>query len=77
MLCRKEVTIMGSVRRSSLEVQQDYIKKLTALEKEQARLEKIAADTSKPIHWAAIKAVAIVVAQIASIVRAIKKRRKK
>ncbi len=71
---------MKGIRRSSLQVQLDNIKKLTALEKEQVRLQKIADDTSKPIHLAAIVAVAKIAATIATIVRAIKavtKRRRK
>lgn len=70
---------MKGIRRTSLQVQLDNITKLRALEKQKAGLEKIAADTSKPIHLAAILAVAKVALQIATIVRAIKRltRRKK
>lgn len=68
---------MGSQRRSSLEVAEAQIAKLNELEKKKARYEKLAADTSKPIHWAAIKAVAAIAIQIASIVKALKRRKKR
>ena len=64
---------MKGIRRSSLQVQLDNIKRLKALEKQKAELEKVAADTSKPIHLAAIVAVAKIALQIATIVRAIKR----
>jgi len=63
---------MPKTRRTRLEVAMDYLEELKTLEAERARLEPIAKDTSNPVHWAALLAIARIAAKIATIVAAIK-----
>ena len=69
---------MARTRRSSLEVAEERIAKLKSLEAKKAKLEKdYQANIDKPIHLAIAKAIIEVTAMIASIVRLIKRKRRK
>ncbi len=55
----------------------DYLAKLKALEKQRKALEKDAANIDSPFHWAALKAIAEIALTIASIVRRLKRPKRK
>ena len=68
---------MGAIRRSSLQVYLDFMARLKVLEKQRKSLEKDAADTASPFHWAALKAIAEIAIMIASIIRQLKRPKRK
>ncbi len=80
-LCRRKEAIVTKTRRSSLEVIEAQMAKLEDLEARKAKLEtKLKKNTNKPIHWAIVRAIALLAINIHTLVRAIRnsgKKRKK